>query len=83
MKLLPYLITQKFISLRDSKVFRGIVIAIIVLSAVYTGLSTYDLPPIVINAFHSIDYFITIFFAIEIIIRIIAEKSFVDFLKKG
>jgi voltage-gated sodium channel len=75
MQLLTYLISQKFISLRDSKVFRGIVTIIIVISAIYAGLSTYDLPPTVINAFSSVDYFITIFFSIEIIIRIIAERS--------
>jgi len=83
MQLLSYLISQKFISLRDSKVFRGIVIIIIVISAIYAGLSTYDLPPTVINAFSSVDYFITIFFSIEIIIRIIAERSIFVFLKKG
>ena len=34
-----------FLKVRNSKAFSGIVIAVIVASAVYAGVSSYDIPP--------------------------------------
>ena len=72
-----------FLNIRNSSIFSGIVIAVIVASAIYAGISSYDLSPqydIYLDVF---DYAITIFFLIEIIIRMISERSLVKFFRDG
>ena len=51
-----------FLSIRDSKFFTGLVISVIVASAIYAGASSYDIPnqySIIIDYF---DYAITVSF---------------------
>ena len=72
-----------FLNIRNSSIFSGIVIAVIVASAIYAGISSYDLAPqydIYLDVF---DYAITIFFLIEIVIRIISERSLIKFFRDG
>ncbi len=72
-----------FLNIRNSTIFSGIVIAVIVASAIYAGISSYDLAPqydIYLDVF---DYAITIFFLIEIVIRIISERSLIKFFRDG
>ena len=64
-----------FLSIRDSKFFTGLVISVIVASAIYAGASSYEIPnqyTIILDYF---DYAITVFFLVEILIRIFAEAN--------
>ncbi len=72
-----------FLSIRNSRFFSGIVIAVIVASAVYAGVSSYDISPKYSAYLDLFDYAITLFFVIEILIRMISERSFVKFFKDG
>ena len=72
-----------FLSIRNSKIFSTIVIAVILASAVYAGISSYNIPPpnnVYLDLF---DYAITVFFLAEIIIRMISESSLKKFFSDG
>jgi len=69
--------------LNDSKIFQFLVIFIIILNAVTLGISTYELNPIVKNTIQILDYAITVFFVIEILIRFISEPIKLNFFKSG
>ncbi len=72
-----------FLTIRNSKVFNGIVISVIVASAIFAGVSSYDISP-QYNAYLDLfDYAITLFFVIEIMIRMISERSLIKFFKDG
>ena len=53
-----------FLSIRDSKFFTGLVIAVIVASAIYAGASSYNIPAEYILILDYFDYAITIFIII-------------------
>ena len=72
-----------FLKIRNSNFFNTLVISVIIASALYAGVSSYDIPPNYIYLLEFFDYGITIFFTIEILIRMIAEKSLVKFFKDG
>ena len=72
-----------FLSIRNSKFFSGIVIAVIVASAVYAGVSSYDISPQYNVYLDLFDYAITLFFVIEILIRMISERTLIKFFKDG
>ena len=72
-----------FLKIRNSKFFNTLVISVILASALYAGVSSYDIPSNYIYLLEFFDYGITIFFTIEILIRMIAEKSLVKFFKDG
>ena len=69
--------------LNSSKIFQFSVIFIIILNAITVGISTYDLNPIIKNSIQLLDYGITVFFVIEILIRFISETNKKDFFKNG
>jgi len=73
----------KFQTIRDNKAFEMFVISIIIFSSLMIGMRTYDLHPYAENALWVLDYGVTLFFLMEILIRMAAEKRFVDFFKKG
>ena len=66
-----------FLTIRNSKVFSGIVIAVIVASAVYVGVSSYDISPKYNVYLDLFDYAITLFFVIEVWLLITSERSFI------
>ena len=72
-----------FLKIRNSNFFNTLVISVILASALYAGVSSYDIPSDYIYLLEFFDYGITIFFTIEILIRIVAEKSLVKFFKDG
>ena len=76
-------IVHKIRTFRDAPLFNIVVIGVIIFSAIYAGVSSYDLDARFEPIINALDYAITVFFLIEIIIRIFAEKSFRDFLKDG
>ena len=72
-----------FLSIRNSKIFSTIVIAVILASAVYAGISSYNIPPTYNVYLDLFDYSITVFFLAEIIIRMISESSLKKFFSDG
>ena len=69
--------------IRNSNVFSSIVIAVIVASAIYAGVSSYDISPEYNVYLDLFDYAITLFFLTEIIIRMISEQSLKKFFSDG
>ncbi|RBI69604.1 ion transporter [Vreelandella sulfidaeris] len=74
---------SRFEKLRSNKFFEAMVIAIIVVSALVIGAKTYDETSQIEQWLLYLDIAVTIFFLIEILIRIAAERSLLDFFKKG
>lgn len=72
-----------FLKIRNSNIFSGIVIAVIVASAIYAGVSSYDISPEYTFYLDLFNYAITLFFLIEIIIRMISERSLIKFFSDG
>lgn len=70
-------------NLHQNKLFEFLVISIIVFSALITGAKTYDIDSTMANIVAWLDMFITVFFLVEILIRLVAEPRFFDFFKKG
>ena len=77
-------IQSLFIKVRNNNFFEGFVLTIILISALNVGISTYDnIPKYYTDILEYLDYSVTVFFLIEIIIRIVAEKSLRKFFKSG
>ena len=74
---------QQLSQLHQNKLFEFIVIGIIVFSALITGAKTYDIDSTTANVVVWLDMFITVFFLIEVLIRLASEPRFFDFFKKG
>ncbi|MCA1773475.1 MAG: ion transporter [Halomonas sp.] len=75
---------QRFETLRSNKFFEAFVIAIIVISALVIGAKTYEEET---SRFEQwllyLDMAITIFFLVEILIRLAAEGSLLRFFRRG
>ena len=69
--------------LKESSIFQFTVIFIIILNAITIGVSTYNLDNFITNIIIILDYSITIFFVIEIVIRFIGEQNKKNFFKSG
>jgi voltage-gated sodium channel len=74
---------NQFIKLRENRFFETFVILVIVISALMIGAKTYPIAPSVAKMLRILDIGITLFFLLEIIIRILAESSFKRFFSKG
>ena len=74
---------QAFLRLRSNKIFETVVIVIIVLSALMVGAKTYEESSRFTPVLNVMDWAVTAFFLIEIVIRILAERRFRDFFKSG
>ena len=64
---------QTFFKIRESKVFQYTVLFIIIFNAFTIGLNTYELGEISRILIKYLDYLITIFFVIEITIRLLVS----------
>lgn len=73
----------RFEKLRSNKIFEAVVIAIIVISALVIGAKTYEETTQVEQWLLYLDTAVTIFFLIEILIRMAAERTLLSFFKKG
>ncbi|MDO3385591.1 ion transporter [Gilvimarinus sp. SDUM040013] len=73
----------KFHRLRSNKAFELFVVGIIVFSALVIGAKTYDIPPILSQIIVITDWFITLFFLVEITIRFIGEPYKRNFFKSA
>ncbi|MCE0758322.1 ion transporter [Marinobacter sp. G11] len=69
--------------IESSKVFQGVVIAIIILSALTIGAKTYELPPLIEQTLTVLDNAITLFFLVEILFRFAACPVKRQFLMDG
>tara|TARA_B110001452_G_C15105869_1_gene385551 strand:- start:26 stop:859 length:834 start_codon:yes stop_codon:yes gene_type:complete len=67
----------------SSKWFQGIVIAVIIISALLVGAKTHNLPTQIVTILAALDIGITIFFVIEITIRFLAYRRKGEFFKSG
>ncbi len=72
-----------FITLRSNKMFEMTVIAIIILSAMLIGATTYDIDPGWMTLLKVLDIGVTLFFMVEILIRMAAEEKLRNFFKDG
>ena len=78
-------LVNAFLKIRNSKFFNTLVISVIIASALYAGVSSYNevISSDYIFLLKIFDYSITLFFTIEILVRIIAERSLINFFKDG
>jgi voltage-gated sodium channel len=83
MRLDASVLQQRFIELRENKLFETFVIGVILFSALLIGAKTYAIPPGTLAVMHVLDWMITLFFLVEIIVRMIAEGSLKSFFRKG
>ena len=75
-------IQQTIMEIRESKWFSNITTTIIVIYSSMLGLKTIiEMDNTSIFLFHVLDYFITIYFLVEIIIKMSAEENLRDFFK--
>ena len=74
-----------FLKVRNNDIFEGFIISIILISAIFVGFRTYDevFSPEIFLYISYLDYLVTIIFVIEIIIRMAAENSLIDFFKSS
>ena len=75
--------TPYFSKIRDNRIFQFCVVNIIILNAVLIGATTYNLDPLFLEIINYLDYGITVFFVVEILIRFIGEQKKSDFFKSG
>ncbi|MCP3867664.1 MAG: ion transporter [Gammaproteobacteria bacterium] len=73
----------RLVLLRNNKAFELFVIAVIIFSALIIGAKTYDVSPGLLRLFEILDLAVTIFFLVEILIRMLAERSLKQFFSKG
>jgi len=74
---------NQFLKVRNSNFFNSLVIFVIIASAIYAGVSSYNIPSEYIYVLEIADYSITVFFVIELGIRMFSEKKLTDFFKDG
>ena len=74
---------ERFVQIRNNKLFETFVIFIIVSSALLIGAKTYEIDPALGRLFGLLDTGITVFFLMEILIRMLAERNLLAFFKKG
>ena len=74
---------KQLVQIKEHKLFQISVTIVIVFSSLVIGVSTYDFRPQFVRVLVMSDYFITIFFVVEILIRFFSEKNKTDFFKDG
>ena len=67
--------TFKFNEIKDDRRFQSIVISIILLSSLLVGFQTYEISNNYINIVIILDFFVTIFFLFELLVRFLGEKK--------
>lgn len=80
---LVYSAQRRLKKIDNSKIFQGIVITVIIVSALLIGAKTHDLPESLISFLALLDSGITVFFVIEITIRFLAYRNKKEFFKSG
>ena len=83
MNSIVFRVQRRLKKLDSSQIFQGIVIAVIILSALLIGAKTHNLPEQAIVILAMLDIGITVFFVIEIIIRFLAFPKKKQFFSSG
>ncbi len=83
MSSLVFHVQSKLKKIDASNLFQGIVITVILISALLIGAKTHDLPSQAVMLLAFLDAGITIFFVIEITIRFLACREKKNFFKSG
>lgn len=78
-----YQLQERFLTLRENKLFEAFVIAVILFSALVIGAKTYDISSGTMRVMKFFDLLVTLFFLLEIVVRMIAEGSVTRFFRKG
>ena len=81
--MLSKIMNNFFFNLQKSSIFQFLVIFIIILNAITLGINTYEVNNLIKKIIELLDYAITIFFVIEILIRFIGEPKKINFFKNG
>lgn len=79
----PATLQQRFLRLKNNRLFEAVVVSIIILSALLIGARTYEIDPTWSKVLTVLDYSVTLFFIVEISIRFWAEDNKRDFFKNG
>jgi voltage-gated sodium channel len=74
---------EHFEKLRSNKLFETFVIIVIIVSALMIGAKTYPLSSTAAQVMRALDVGITLFFLLEITIRMVAERNLKAFFSKG
>ncbi|HKJ87195.1 MAG TPA: ion transporter, partial [Gammaproteobacteria bacterium] len=74
---------ERLARIRDNKLFETFVITVIVVSALVVGAKTYALEPSLFRVINLLDYLVTGFFLVEILIRMASERSLASFFRRG
>jgi voltage-gated sodium channel len=74
---------RRFIAIRENKLFEAFVIFVIIFSALVIGAKTYPVGSDVFRVLKALDVAITLFFLVEILIRMAAERGLKAFFSKG
>ncbi|RUO30856.1 cation transporter [Aliidiomarina sedimenti] len=74
---------QSFLTLRSNKMFETVVISIIVISALMVGAKTYEETSRYTPILNILDWAVTLFFLVEIIIRMLSEPRLRSFFRSG
>ena len=69
--------------IQNNKLFEIFVISVILLSAVLVGVRTYPVGQTYLPLLNALDYLVTLFFLVEILIRMAAERGLRAFFSKG
>ncbi|MFW6191564.1 MAG: ion transporter, partial [Thiohalospira sp.] len=72
-----------FHRIHHNKLFETFVIAVILLSAVLVGVRTYDVEPDFLPFINALDYGVTLFFLVELAIRMASAGKLRDFFRHG
>ena len=73
----------QFVRLRENKLFETFVIGVIIFSALVIGAKTYEVGSTARRVIGILDWGITLFFLLEILVRFVAEGSVRRFFSKG
>jgi voltage-gated sodium channel len=74
---------ERFVALRENKLFETFVIVVIIFSALVIGAKTYNISPTVMRVMGLLDLAVTLFFLVEITVRMIAEGNLRRFFRNG
>jgi len=83
MSLDAQVLQNRFIDLRENKIFETFVILVIIVSALVIGAKTYAVSPTAHTLLKVLDVAVTAIFLFEIIIRMLAERNLIRFFSKG
>lgn len=72
-----------FLAIRNNRAFEWFVVSIIIVSALVIGAKTHEIPDTTLQIIRWLDYFITVVFLVELMIRFAAEETKRHFFKSG